>query len=141
VVGPVRRAVRRVPHRAAGAVRTVAERALPPAFFDGVRRFAAADYFAAHEAFEECLDAVEADARWDLVLALVQVAVGYHKLASGHPGAERMLGLGGEKLAAFPDVAWGVDVARLRRRVDVDRERLSAAALAADPPRIEMAGA
>jgi hypothetical protein len=108
----------------------------PPAFDEGLRRFAAGDYFEAHEAFEDCLDAVEADDRWDLVLALVQIAVGYHKLVSGHPGGARMLGLGHEKLAAFPDVAWGVDVAALRARVARDRERASAAAVRADPPRI-----
>jgi predicted metal-dependent hydrolase len=112
----------------------------PAAFDDGVRRFAAGEYFAAHEAFEECLDAVESDGRWDLLVALIQVAVGYHKLVSGHPGAERMLGLGHEKLLAFPDVAWGVDVGALRRRVAADRDRPSADALRADPPRLALVG-
>ena len=110
----------------------------PPGFYDGVRRFAAGEYFEAHEAFEECLDDVESDDRWDLLVALVQVAVGYHKLASGHPGAARMLGLGGEKLAAFSAVAHGVDVAALRQRVEADRERPTAGALAADPPHIPL---
>jgi predicted metal-dependent hydrolase len=110
-------------------------RPFPAGFYEGVRRFAAGAYFEAHEAFEECLDAVEEDERWDLLVALVQVAVGYHKLASGHPGAERMLGLGHEKLLAFPDVAWGIAVDDLRRRVERDR-RSDAAALARDPPRI-----
>jgi hypothetical protein len=112
----------------------------PAGFHDGVRRFAAGEYFEAHEAFEECLDGVEGDGRWELLVALIQVAVGYHKLASGHPGAERMLGLGHEKLEAFPDVAWGVDVGALRRRVAADRDRPSAAALHADPPRIALVG-
>ena len=110
-------------------------RPFPAGFYEGVRRFAAGEYFEAHEAFEDCLDAVESDERWDLLVALVQVAVGYHKLASGHPGAERMLGLGHEKLLAFPDVAWGLDVETLRRRVRRDLES-DAAALARDPPRI-----
>ena len=110
--------------------------AFPAGFYDGVRRFAAGEYFEAHEAFEECLDAVESDDRWDLLVALVQVAVGYHKLQSGHPGAERMLGLGLEKLEAFPDVAWGIDVAALRRRIAADRDRPVPSALAADRPRI-----
>jgi hypothetical protein len=114
--------------------------AFPAGFSEGVRHFAAGEYFEAHEAFEECLDAVESDDRWDLLVALVQVAVGYHKLASGHPGAARMLGLGHEKLAAFPDVAWGVDVAALRRRVAADRDRPAAAALGADRPRITLVG-
>jgi len=112
--------------------------AFPEPFYEGVRRFAAGAYFEAHEAFEECLDDVESDARWELVLALVQVSVGYHKLQSGHPGAARMLGLGLEKLEAFPDAAWGVAVAALRARVAADRDRASGEGIAADPPRIEL---
>jgi predicted metal-dependent hydrolase len=113
-------------------------RPFPAGFYDGVSHFAAGEYFEAHEAFEECMDAVESDARWDLLVALVQVAVGYHKLASGHPGAERMLGLGHEKLLAFPDVAFGVAVAVLRARIAADRRRPSAQALTDDPPRIDL---
>ncbi len=116
----------------------MSERPLPARFYEGVRRFAAGEYFEAHEVFEECLEAVESDDRWDLLVALVQVAVGYHKLASGHPGAARMLGLGDEKLAAFPDVAHGVALAPLRARIAVDRDRGSAQALRDDPPRIDV---
>ena len=110
-------------------------RPFPDGFYDGVRRFAAGEYFEAHEAFEDCLDAVEDDERWDLLVALIQVAVGYHKLVSGHPGGERMLGLGNEKLAPFPAVAWGVAVERLRRRVAVDQERGTTGPV---PPRIDL---
>ncbi len=93
----------------------------PAGFTAGVRLFNAGRFFEAHEAFEELLDATETDGRWDLLVALVQVAVGYHKWTAGHPGAARMLGLGLEKLAAFPDDAWGVDVGALRARVAADR--------------------
>ena len=113
----------------------------PPGFRDGVRRFNAGQYFEAHEAFEEALDEVENDARWDLLLALVQVAVGYHKCAHRHPGGARMLGLGAAKLAAFPPDAWGVDVDALRRRLADDlavlaRDGSLGTSLAASPPRI-----
>jgi predicted metal-dependent hydrolase len=94
---------------------------MPPAFVDGVALFNAGRFFEAHEAFEELLDDVEEDDRWDLLVALIQVAVGYHKWTSGHPGAARMLGLGLEKLAAFPDAAWGIDVGSLRAHVAEDR--------------------
>jgi uncharacterized protein len=94
---------------------------MPPGFADGVALFNAGCFFEAHEAFEELLDDVEEDERWDLLVALIQVAVGYHKRTSGHPGAARMLGLGLEKLAAFPEVAWGIDVGTLRARVAGDR--------------------
>ena len=116
----------------------------PAAFLEGVRRFNAGDFFEAHEAFEELLDEVEGDARWDLLLALVQVAVGYHKCAAGYAGAARMLALGGAKLDAFPAHVAGVDVAALRARVRADGARLEAgeepAALTrVDPPRIRLA--
>jgi predicted metal-dependent hydrolase len=94
---------------------------MPARFADGVELFNAGRFFEAHEAFEELLDDVEEDERWDLLVALIQVAVGYHKWTSGHPGAARMLGLGLEKLAAFPDVAWGIDVGALGARVAEDR--------------------
>ena len=96
-------------------------KAFPPRFRAGVRLFNAGRYFEAHEAFEESLDELEADGRWDLALALVQVAVGYHKWTSGHPGAGRMLGLGADKLAALPSDAWGIDAGTLRARVTADR--------------------
>ena len=116
----------------------------PPAFADGVRHFNAGRYFEAHEAFEELLDDVEGDERWDLLVALIQIAVGYHKCAHGHAGCARMLGLGLEKLAAFPALAWGVDVGELRRRVSEDLaaagggEAALAGRLAGDPPRLAM---
>jgi uncharacterized protein len=115
---------------------------LPPAFAAGLRHFNAGRYFAAHEAFEELLDEVE-DERWDLLVALIQVAVGYHKAAEGHPGAARMLGLGAAKLARFPAVLAGVDVADLRARVAEDLAAVEsggslAGRLAAAPPRLRM---
>jgi predicted metal-dependent hydrolase len=95
--------------------------AWPEGFAAGVRLFNEGQFFEAHEAFEELLDEVEEDERWDLLVALIQVAVGYHKWTSGHAGAARMLGLGLEKLAAFPDTVRGVDIGALRARVAEDR--------------------
>jgi hypothetical protein len=116
----------------------------PAGFDEGLRRFNRGDYFEAHEAFEELLDDVESDERWELLVALVQVAVGYHKAASGHPGAERMLGLGAEKLAPFAPVVRGVEVGALRERVAEDLAAARAGASLAErlresPPRIRLA--
>ena len=113
---------------------------LPPGFADGVRHFNAGRFFEAHEAFEALLDEVEEDGRWDLLVALVQVAVGYHKCANGFPGAARMLRLGLEKLAPFPAVAWGIEVEALRRRLaeDLDCEGALATRLEAEPPRLRL---
>jgi predicted metal-dependent hydrolase len=122
----------------------VSSAGFPPAFADGVNLFNAGEFFAAHEAFEELLDAVEEDGRWDLLVALVQVSVGYHKLSAGHPGGRRMLGLGLDKLQAFPERAWGVRVDALRARVAADVATLDAegalgARLTDAPPAIELA--
>jgi predicted metal-dependent hydrolase len=119
--------------------------AMPAGFVDGVRCFNRGDFFEAHEAFEELLDTVdgEGDVRWDLLVALVQVSVGYHKSASGHAGAARMLRLGLEKLSAFPDVTAGVAVAALRTRIREDLAIFDAGTdpatrVAGSPPRIEL---
>lgn len=119
--------------------------AMPAGFVDGVRRFNRGDFYEAHEAFEELLDAVDGDgdARWDLLVALVQVAVGYHKGLSGYTGAIRMLTLGLEKLAAFPDVTAGVAVEALRARLRDDLAAFDAGAdpaerIATAPPRLEL---
>ena len=111
----------------------------PTGFGAAVRRFNAGEFFEAHEGFEELLDGVEGDDRWELLVALIQVSVGYHKLYSAHPGAARMLRLGAEKLAAFPPVAWGVAVEHLRARVLHDVTTLEAGGVPEDAaPRIEL---
>ena len=115
----------------------------PPGFGAGVRLFNAGAFFAAHEAFEELLDVTEDNDCWECLVALIQVAVGYHKCVSGHPGVARMLGLGAAKLAPFPAVFRRVAVGRLRRRVADDLATLQAggslaARIEASPPRIEM---
>jgi predicted metal-dependent hydrolase len=107
-----------------------------------IARFNAGAFFEAHEAFEDLLDAVEGDERWELLVALIQVAVGYHKWQAGHAGAARMLRLGVEKLAPFPPVVSGIGVEALRRRVAEDLRSLDAGVgaerLRAGRPRIEM---
>lgn len=106
------------------------------------RELNAGRYFEAHEALEEHLDDVP-DAYWPLFLGLIQVAVGYHKLASGNDGAARMLGIGLEKLASFDDVVLGIDLGSLRVRAALDRARLEQRDVAGatdglhcDPPRL-----
>ena len=103
-------------------------------FKAGLEQIRSGRFFEAHEAFEALLDEVEGDDRWDLLVALIQVAVGYHKRAAGHPGDERMLRLGSEKLARFPAIAYGIDLDALRRRITDD---LTGVTLASSP-RIEM---
>jgi hypothetical protein len=104
------------------------------------RELNAGRYFEAHEVLEEALDDVP-DAYWALFLGLIQVAVGYHKLASGHDGAARMLEIGLEKLAPLKGDVLAVDLGALRARAQRDLEQLRAGAdalaeLRRDPPRL-----
>jgi hypothetical protein len=124
-------------------MRATAGGAFPDGFVAGVAHWNAGAFFEAHEAFEEVLDAVEGDARWDLLVALIQIAVGYHKASAGHPGSERMLRLGDAKLRAFDAEAFGVDVGALRSRIGDDlaaaeRGEAMGARLAVDPPRLRL---
>jgi predicted metal-dependent hydrolase len=110
-------------------------------FSAGIARFNRGEFFEAHEEFEARLDDVEDDDRWDLLVALIQVAVGYHKAQSGYDGAARMLRLGLEKLEPFAATASGIQIGALRQRVGEDLARAEAgeplaARLAEAPPRI-----
>lgn len=104
------------------------------------REFNAGRFFEAHEELEEALDEIPDDV-WDLFLGLIQIAVGYHKLTHGYVGAARMLGLGLEKIEAFPDDAAGIDLGALRERARSDRQRILDGTLDLDtfrddPPRL-----
>jgi hypothetical protein len=112
-----------------------------PALLRAIKDFNSGCYFEAHEHLEEALDDVESDPdAWELFVGLIQIAVGYHKCASGYPGGEKMLGLGLEKVASLPQVCTGVRLEELRQRVQEDlaesntvQERLQR-----EPPRITL---
>ena len=112
-----------------------------PALLCSLKDFNSGRYFEAHEHLEETLDEVEENAdAWELYVGLIQIAVGYHKYASGYPGGEKMLGLGLEKVSPLPDVCAGVRLEELRKRVREDlrdhkgvQERLQR-----EPPRIRL---
>jgi predicted metal-dependent hydrolase len=110
-----------------------------PALLRSIREFNSGHYFEAHEHLEEALDGVEGDAdAWELYVGLIQIAVGYHKCASGYPGGAKMLGLGLEKVASLPAVCAGVRLEELRQRVreDLAEDDSVQERLAKDPPRI-----
>lgn len=88
------------------------------------REFNSGRWFEAHEVLEEGLDDV-ADADWDLVIGLIQIAVGYHKLSQGLPsGALLMLEKGLQKVASYPEVAATLRLGDLRTAARGDCERL-----------------
>lgn len=96
-----------------------------PALLRSIKDFNSGRYFEAHEALEDALDAVEDDdTTWQLFLGLIRIAVGYHKWASGYPGAQTMLAMGLETLAPLPDECGGVRLEALRQRVRQDLARL-----------------
>jgi predicted metal-dependent hydrolase len=110
------------------------------ALLAAAREFNSGRYFEAHERLEEALDDV-GDDLWELFVGLIQVAVGYHKVAGALPGGPKMLGLGLAKLAAYPADAARLDLERFRERVRGDlalleRGALDPASLRGDPPRL-----
>ncbi len=110
-----------------------------PALLRSVKDFNSGLYFEAHEHLEEALDGVEGNADvWELYVGLIQIAVGYHKYASGYPGGEKMLGLGLEKVSPLSDVCAGVRLEELRKRVreDLANDDNIQKRLTKEPPRI-----
>jgi predicted metal-dependent hydrolase len=98
---------------------------LREALVAAAREFNAGGYFEAHEVLEDALDDVPEE-HWNLVLGLIQVAVGYHKATQRlWSGAARMLGIGLEKLEPLPVDAAGFRLEDLRRRARADREALA----------------
>ena len=114
---------------------------MSPGLRAALREYNAGRFFECHEALEELLDETT-DEDWDFVLGLIQIAVGYHKLASGFDGAARMLEIGLAKVAPFAGDALGVGLDALRARAQRDRESLRAGAadpaldVHRDPPRL-----
>jgi hypothetical protein len=97
-----------------------------PGLGAALREYNAGRFFEAHEALEDLLDETDG-ADWDFMLGLIQVAVGYHKLTSRHPGGDRLLAMGLAKLAPYADDHAGLDLGTLRRGVEADLARLAAA--------------
>ena len=108
------------------------------------REFNSGRYFEAHEALEDRLEEVD-EADWDLVVALIQIAVGYHKASQElWSGSLLMLEKGLEKAAAFPSRVATLRLDDLRARVRADVERLRSGAFAEvdlrrKPPRFSFA--
>jgi predicted metal-dependent hydrolase len=97
-----------------------------PGLRAALREYNAGRFFECHEALEELLDET-AEEDWSFTVGLIQVAVGYHKLTSAHPGGEKLLAMGLEKLAPYADDHAGLDVARLRAGIAADLGRIAEA--------------
>lgn len=112
-----------------------------PALLRSIKDFNSGHYFEAHEHLEEALEEIEEDPQvWTLFIGLIQIAVGYHKYASGYPGGEKMLRLGLEKVSPLPEVCAGVRLEELRQRLRADLTDADGiqARLQRDPPRITL---
>lgn len=81
---------------------------------EGVRLFNEGDYFLAHETLEEYWIEAPAGER-NLLQGLIHLAVGMLHYSKGNlTGARLQFKKAGNRLAGYPDVAAGVDVARVR---------------------------
>jgi predicted metal-dependent hydrolase len=109
---------------------------------DAAREFNAGRYFEAHEIIEDGLEDVP-DEFWNLFLGLIQISVGYHKVTQRRwDGAQRMLELGLDKVAAFPPHASGLNLEELRRSVRahvgwLKQGRFDEEGFAREPPRLQ----
>jgi hypothetical protein len=85
-----------------------------PYLDEGVRLFAAGDYFLAHETLEEHW--VEADAsERSFLQGLIQLSVGLLHAGKGNrKGALLQFRKSGSRLEGYPDVHQGIDVAGVR---------------------------
>jgi hypothetical protein len=85
-----------------------------PYLDEGVRLFAAGDYFLAHETLEEHWVEVEASER-DFLQGLIQLSVGLLHAGKGNrKGALLQFRKSGSRLEGYPDVHQGIDVAGVR---------------------------
>jgi hypothetical protein len=92
----------------------------------GTERFAAGDFFAAHEAWEEVWRSTDPEPR-DLFQGLVQLAAAFHHLRERRRPdvARRVLGKARRRLAGVPPPAAGLDVAPLLLEVAAWEEWLA----------------
>jgi len=88
---------------------------------EGRRLFNDQRFFEAHEVWEEAWRAEKEGTR-ALLHGLIQVAAGYFKALSEENavGAAKLLEMGLEKLAAFPEVCGGLSLGTLRTQVTID---------------------
>ena len=106
-----------------------------PVLLAAAREFNAGRFFEAHEVLEDGLEDADGE-HWDLLLGLIQIAVGYHKASQGlGSGALLMLDKGLLKAAPFPADAGGLELEELRRSVAADVARLRRGE-AVEPPRL-----
>jgi uncharacterized protein len=106
------------------------------ALAEGLRRYEAGEFFAAHEAWETVwLEAQERDKTF--LQGLIQVTAAFHHLRHNNPmGTERLLQAALRRLELYPAYFGGISVTTLCSDI---RERIQA--LHADEPTPELARA
>ena len=98
------------------------------AFERGVAQFNTGYFFECHDTLEEVWGGVRGPAR-DFLQGLIQVSVGCYHLTGGNAvGAQSMFERALKRLAKYPDVYWGFDLAAHRREVEAWLARLRAGA-------------
>ncbi|HVZ18728.1 MAG TPA: DUF309 domain-containing protein [Terriglobales bacterium] len=95
-------------------------------FNKAVDLFNTEHYFEAHEAWEdEWRESAEPERRW--LQGLVQAAVALHHRSTGNlAGAGSVMKRAIANLSGCPDVWRGIDIARLRRELDIALAELKA---------------
>ena len=88
------------------------------AYERGLELFDAGEFFDAHEVLEDVWRAAPAEEK-KFLQGLIQLAVGLHHYSRGNlAGARSLLARGNRNLSAYPEHHRGIDLARLRERVE-----------------------
>lgn len=93
-------------------------------FRRGINLFNLADFFDAHEVWEDVWRAAP-DGEKKFLQGLIQIAVGLHHYSTGnHLGAQSLLARACRNLAPYPQDFGGIDLSALRRAVEDFRQTL-----------------
>ena len=103
----------------------------------GLELFDAGKVFDAHEVLEDVWRAAPAEEK-KFLQGLIQLAVGLHHYSRGNlAGARSLLARGNRNLSAYPEHHRGIDLARLRARVEQWVHALENNGTIPAPPRLQ----
>ena len=108
------------------------------AFHRGVELFNHAEFFEAHEVWEDVWRAAPSQEK-KFLQGLIQIAVGLHHHFTGNRiGAQSLLARGSHNLSAYTQNSLAIDLPHLLEAVSKYRHALTEGILVPDPPRIHL---
>ena len=110
----------------------------PKAFHRGLQLFNAAEFFEAHEVWEDVWRAAPHQEK-KFLQGLIQLAVGFHHHSTGNrAGAQSLLARGARNLSHYPQNFAGIDLLKLLQEVTGYREALAQSSSQPSLPQIQI---